>query len=127
MPEQNDGIEYQKVNGVRLGYIVRVDYGRSDWQGPTSIQYVFENGSRIRIERGDRPWSDYFAVRPWSDYFEPVDEADWDLAIHGRPAGTAAGLLYQGFRNRDDSTALVAMTLLGVLAVALVCCVKKKV
>ena len=118
MPEQNDGIEYQKVNGVRLGYIVRVDYGRSDSQGPTSIQYVFENGSRIRTERGGRLWS---------DYFEPVDEADWDLAIHGRPAGTAAGLLYQGFRNRDDSTALVAMTLLGVLAVALVCCVKKKV
>jgi hypothetical protein len=116
MPEQNDGIEYQKLNGVRLGYIVRVDYGRSDWQGPTSIQYVFENGTRIRIARGDRPWS---------DYFEPVDEGGWDLAIHGRPAGTAAGLLYEGFSNGGDSSSLVAMTLLGVLTVALVCCVKK--
>ena len=86
-PTQNDGVIYVTPQGDPLGFITRVDYGRSDWQGPSRIGYAFDNGSYISVPRG-RLWTEYFKV--------------FDASQQRRMNGTAAGLLSNPSRKRKN-------------------------
>ena len=86
-PTQNDGVIYVTPHGDRLGFITRVDYGRSDWQGPSQIGYAFDNGSYKIVPRG-RLWTEFFKV--------------FDASQQRRMNGTAAGLLSNPSRKRKN-------------------------